>query len=282
MAIRVQHVDSLELPGRAMDNFQRELNGPDAVGLLAALRQGTLTAEQLVQAQLARLDQVQPQINGATHIFHQQALAQARLLDAAGDKSLPLFGLPCSVKETFGLAGEPLTAGSLRMEPEVPTEDAQIVRRLKEAGAIVIARSNVPEFAMTAESTNPRYGRTRNPLDVDRVAGGSSGGEGALVGSGSSVFGVGSDILGSIRIPAAFCGVVGFKPHSGAVDQAGTWPVVTGNTLSWLGLGPLTRSVRDARLVYDVIARQPVPAALPGAGRMVMPGGFPLDRKSVV
>lgn len=127
-----------------------------------------------------------------------------------------------------------------------------------------------------AESVNPRYGRTRNPLDLSRVAGGSSGGEGALVGSGSSVFGVGSDILGSIRIPAAFCGVVGFKPHSGAVDQAGTWPVVTGNTKSWLGLGPLTRSVRDARLVYDVIAAQPVAATPPGAGRLVMPGGFPL------
>ena len=166
-----------------------------------------------------------------------QALAQARLLDATGDRSLPLFGLPCSVKETFAIAGEPLTAGSMRMTPQVPTEDARIVRRLKEAGAIVMARSNVPEFAMTAESVNPRYGRTRNPLDVDRVAGGSSGGEGALVGSGASVFGVGSDILGSIRIPAAFCGVVGFKPHSGAVDQSGTWPVVTGNTRILAGTG---------------------------------------------
>ena len=259
-----------------MDNFPRDLNGPDAVALLAALRQGTLTVEQLMQSQLARLDQVQPQINGATHIFRDQALAQARLLDTTGDRSLPLFGLPCSVKETFAIAGEPLTAGSMRMTPQVPTEDARIVRRLKEAGAIVMARSNVPEFAMTAESVNPRYGRTRNPLDVDRVAGGSSGGEGALVGSGSTVFGVGSDILGSIRIPAAFCGVVGFKPHSGAVDQSGTWPVVTGNTRSWLGLGPLTRSVRDARLVYDVIATQPVSAVPPSAGRLVMPGGFPL------
>ena len=259
-----------------MDNFRRNLNGPDAVGLLASLRQGTLSVEQLAQAQLARLDQVQPRINGATHIFRDQALAQARLLDASGDRSLPLFGLPCSIKETFAMSGEMLTAGSARMAPQVPGEDARIVRRLKEAGAIVVARSNVPEFAMTAETTNPRYGRTNNPLDVHRVAGGSSGGEGALVGAGASVFGVGSDILGSIRIPAAFCGVVGFKPHSGAVDQRGTWPVVAGNTRSWLGVGPLTRSVRDAQLVYDVIATQPVAATPPAPGRLVMPRGFPL------
>jgi len=262
-----------------MDNYQRALNGPDAVALLSALRQGALTVEQLVRSHLARLDQVQPQVNGATQIFRDAALARARLLDATGDRSLPLFGLPCSVKETFAIAGEHLTAGSMRMTPQVPGEDAQIVRRLKEAGAIVLARSNVPEFAMTAESTNPRYGRTCNPLDVARVAGGSSGGEGALVGSGSSVFGVGSDILGSIRIPAAFCGVVGFKPHSAAVDQGGTWPVVTGNTKSWLGLGPLTRSVRDARLVYDVIAAQPVAAMAPAPGRLVLPAGFALTMR---
>jgi Asp-tRNA(Asn)/Glu-tRNA(Gln) amidotransferase A subunit family amidase len=251
------------------------MQAPDAVSLLAQLRAGQLTAPQLVKERLDRLASLQPQINGATHIFRDEALAQAVRLDRDGDRALPLFGLPCSVKETFGLAGEQVTAGSLRMLPESHTQDAEIVRRLKAAGAIVIARSNVPEFAMTGESTNLRYGRTNNPLDPSRVAGGSSGGEGALVGSASSVFGVGSDILGSIRIPAAFCGVVGFKPHSGAVDARGTWPVVTGNTRSWLALGPLTRSVRDAQLVYNVIANQAAPDAVP-SGRLVMPDGLAL------
>lgn len=251
------------------------MQAPDAVSLLAELRRGLLTSEQLVSERLARLVQSQPAINGATQIFVEAALAQAAQLDRDGDRSLPLFGLPCSVKETFGLAGELVTAGSLRMQPEPHTEDAEIVRRLKAAGAIVIARSNVPEFAMTGESTNLRYGRTNNPLDVNRVAGGSSGGEGALVGAGCSVFGVGSDILGSIRIPAAFCGVVGFKPHSGAVDSRGTWPQVTGNTRSWLALGPLTRSVRDAELVYNVIAQQPVAGTAAG-GRLVTPDGLSL------
>jgi aspartyl-tRNA(Asn)/glutamyl-tRNA(Gln) amidotransferase subunit A/fatty acid amide hydrolase 2 len=134
---------------------------------------------------------------------------------------------------------------------------------------------------MTGETVNLRYGRTRNPLDTSRVAGGSTGGEGALVGSGSTAFGMGSDILGSIRFPAAFCGTVGFKPSSAAVDKSGTWPVVKGFCDSWLTLGPLTRSVRDARLVYDVIARQPLPPAAPPAGlRLVIPRGFPQTFKA--
>lgn len=260
-----------------MATFERNLADPDAVALLAALRAGALTAEQLVGQHLQRLTDTQPHLNAATAIFRDEALAEARRLDLAGNTALPLFGLPISVKETFGLAGAQVTAGSRRMTPEHHAHDAEIVRRLKAAGAVVIARSNVPELAMTAESTNPRYGRTNNPLAPDRVAGGSSGGEGALVGSGSSVFGVGSDILGSIRIPAAFCGVVGFKPHSGAVDGRGTWPTVTGNTRTWLGLGPITRSVRDARLVYDVIASTPLATGtVVQGGRLVTPDAMPM------
>jgi len=262
-----------------MHNFKRNLLEPDATGFLADLRRGVLTSAQLVESHIARIERTQPQMNGATHIFREEAMAQAQQLDRSGDKFLPLFGLPCSVKETFGLAGQQVTAGSLRMAPAAHTQDAEIVRRLKAAGAVVIARSNVPEFAMTAESHNLRYGRTSNPLDLHRVAGGSSGGEGALVGSGGSAFGVGSDILGSIRIPAAFCGVVGFKPHSGAVNTRGTWPAVTGNTQSWLALGPLTRSVRDAELVYNVIADRPVAALADAGGRLVVPQNFPLTMR---
>lgn len=263
-----------------MEKFPRKPYDTDAVALLERLRQGELSAEDLVRNQLVRLEQAQRVTNGATHIFHDQALADARRLDATGDRSLPLFGLPCSIKETFGIAGEELTAGSIRMEPERPQENAKIVQRLKDAGAVVIARSNVPEFAMTAESTNLRYGNTNNPLDITRVAGGSSGGESALVGAGASVFGVGSDILGSIRIPAAFCGVVGFKPHSGGVDKTGTWPTVNGHTKTWLALGPLTRSVRDAELVYNVIADKPTDASSSPGGRLVIPEGCPLDIRS--
>lgn len=253
--------------------------GPDATAMLAQLRAGALTSEQLVRRHLERITQTHGRLNAATQVLRDEALQAAQRLDASGERALPLFGLPCSVKETFGLAGQQVTAGSLRMQPDDHAHDADIVRRLKAAGAVVIARSNVPEFAMTAESVNPRFGRTNNPLDPRRAAGGSSGGEGVLVGAGCSAFGVGSDILGSIRIPAAFCGVVGFKPHSAAVDNAGTWPMVTGHTRPWLGLGPITRSVRDARLVYDVIAQQAVGPAPAHPGRLVTPAGFPLTMR---
>ena len=251
-------------------------NLPDATALRQQLQSGSLTATQLVQRQLEALAAVQPCLNAATAILRDEALHTAAQPLTDKQTAGALAGLPCSVKETFGLAGMTVTAGSLRMTPEPHQQDAAVVQKLKAAGAIITARSNVPEFAMTGESSNPRYGRTNNPLDPTRVAGGSSGGEGALVGSGASVFGVGSDMLGSIRIPAAFCGIVGFKPASAAVNKTGTWPKVDGFLDSWLCIGPLTRSVRDARLVYDVIARMPLPAPRSLAGlRLLRPTHFP-------
>lgn len=249
----------------------------DASTILDQLRNGELSVEQLVKQQLEQLSREHATLNAATHIFNENALEQARALDGNIDKSLPLFGLPCSVKETFGIAGHEVTAGSLRMTPEAHQHDAEIVRRLKAAGAIIIARSNVPEFAMTGETTNLRFGRCNNPLNPERTPGGSSGGEGALVGSGAALFGVGSDILGSIRLPAAFCGVVGFKPHSSAINKQGTWPIVNGNTKPWLALGPLTRSVRDARLVYNVIVDTPIPEGEALPLTLIEPVNLPLQ-----
>lgn len=226
---------------------------PDATELLKQIQSGERSAEGVVSEYLQRLETQHPRINAAVKIFRDAALAEAR-----DPRPGPLSGLPISVKETFGLAGESVTAGSLRM-PAIPHEqDAEIVRRLREAGAIIIARSNLPEFAMTYESDNLLYGRTNNPLNLDYSPGGSSGGEAALVASGSTVFGVGSDIGGSIRYPAHCCGVVGFKPHSGAINKQGTWPVLEGFVNSMLALGTMTRSVRDARLVYSVIADEPM------------------------
>ncbi len=249
---------------------------PDAYTLLAQLRAGKTKSESIVREHLEQLKKLQPTVNGATKIYENEALEQARKLDQTGDKTLPLFGLPCSIKETFDIAGEEVTAGSLRRIPSPCKEDAEMVRRLRAAGAVVIARSNIPEFAMTGESTNLRFGRTNNPLDITRVAGGSSGGEGALVGSGSSVFGIGSDILGSIRIPAALCGVVGFKAHSKAIDNRGTWPQIKTSLNDWLGYGPLCRSVRDAQLIYNVLATQPVPLTDELFKNLLIPEGFPI------
>lgn len=245
----------------------------DATALLGAMAAGRLTAAAVVSAHLDRLEAAQPRLNAATAILREQAMAEA-----AAPRPGPLSGLPISVKETCGLAGAEITAGSLRMPPRGCPEEPAAVARLRRAGAIVVARSNVPEFAMAGETDNPRYGRTENPLAPGRTCGGSSGGEGAIVALGGSAAGLGSDILGSIRIPAAFCGIVGFKPASAAVDKGGSWPDLAGLwTDSWLALGPLTRSVRDARLVYGVLSGRPLPPTAPVTGlRLVLPEGFPL------
>lgn len=250
---------------------------PDATELRRQMSSGERKALSIVEEHLARLEANQLRLNAAVHLFKDEALAEAK-----NPRPGPLSGLPISVKETLAIAGHSVTAGSKRMPPIQWQEDAEVVRRLREAGAIILARSNVPEFAMAGETDNLIYGRTNNPLDESRTPGGSSGGEGALVGSGSTVFGVGTDILGSIRIPAAFCGVVGFKPASGAVNKQGIWPNLQGLFLdSWLGTGPITRSVRDARLVYDVIADTPLPLAKSPSGlRLIVPTEFGMEAKS--
>lgn len=243
---------------------------PDASDLRAQIRQGGLTPLALVERHLARLEAV-ASLNAAVEVLAQPARAAAEApLQGA------LAGLTCSVKETIGLAGHPVTAGSLRMRPIEVETDAEVVRRLRAAGALILARGNVPEFAMTAETSNPRYGTTRNPVDPARVAGGSSGGDAALVSAGAVAFGVGSDILGSLRIPAACCGIVGFKPAADAVPKRGAWPALSGFSDSWLAIGPLTRSVRDARLVYAVLSGAALPAPAASRGRLVLAPDFPV------
>ncbi|WP_420630424.1 amidase [Candidatus Leptofilum sp.] len=250
---------------------------PDATELLRQMESGERTAVSIVTEHLERLEANQARLNAATHVFKDEALAEAK-----NPRSGLLSGLPISIKETIGMAGQTVTAGSRRMPPIAHTEDAPVVQKLRDAGAIILARSNVPEFAMAGETDNLIYGRTNNPLDESRVPGGSSGGEGALVGSGSTALGIGTDILGSIRIPAAFCGVVGFKPTSSAVSKQGIWPDLQGLFLdSWLGVGPLTRSVRDARLVYGVIANAPLPEAKSPSGlRLIIPRQFELEAQA--
>lgn len=227
---------------------------PDAVALRQMIEKGEISVETLVKEHLDRLQIFQPQLNAATQIFREEAL---RL--AANPKPGLLSGIPISIKETLGMAGQKITIGSKSGTPIEQIEDSVIVEKLKAEGAIIIARSNIPEFAMALETNNLLYGRTNNPLNLDCTCGGSSGGEGALVGSGSSVLGIGSDIGGSIRCPAAFCGVVGFKPASQEVDKTGTFPPKYGFSDTMLALGPLTRSVRDAKLIYNIIGNHPIP-----------------------
>ena len=244
----------------------------DATALLQGFAEGRIDAPGVIERHLARLAEIRPGLNAATEI-----LADTARAEAAQPRPGPLSGVPISIKETYALAGRKLTAGSLRMVPIECEADAAAVARLRAAGAIVLARGNVPEFAMAAETENPRFGRTDNPLAPGRTCGGSSGGDAALVASGAVAAGLGSDILGSIRIPSAFCGLVGFKPAANAIPKAGMWPEI-GELFanSWLAAGPITRSVRDARLFYSVLAdRPPAAPASPRGLRLIHARDFP-------
>jgi Asp-tRNA(Asn)/Glu-tRNA(Gln) amidotransferase A subunit family amidase len=243
----------------------------DATGELHRLAAGEVTPGALLEEHLERLRASQPICNGAVETF--AAAARAR---AAAPLSGALAGLPHSLKETIAIRDAVVTAGSLRMPPWHCTADATVLQRLRAAGAVLLARGNVPELGMAGETAGPRFGRCNNPLDPRLTCGGSSGGDAALVASGAVAFGVGSDILGSIRIPAAFCGLVGFRPASAAVDPAGSWPELGGETACWLALGPITRSVRDARLVYGVLCDTPLRAAEQAGGRLWLPDALPL------
>jgi Asp-tRNA(Asn)/Glu-tRNA(Gln) amidotransferase A subunit family amidase len=227
----------------------------DAHAAAAAVRAGDLSAETLVAESLERIATHDAEVNAFTIVLGEQALAQARALDAAPRSTLPLAGVPISVKDHIWLAGSPATNGSAALRDFVPDVDAVPVARLKAAGAIVVGKTNNPEFCYRGYTDNDVWGLTRNPWSLDRTPGGSSGGAGASVAYGATTLALGTDGGGSIRIPAAFCGLVGHKPTFGLVPKMPGfrgWPSLSVD-------GPLTRTVRDAVLALSVMAG-PAPA----------------------
>lgn len=251
--------------------MENTLTHPDATELLRQLRSDETTSHALVSQHLNRLEQLNPALNATTTIFKNEALAQA-----AQPKPGPLSGLPITIKECYAWAGGEVTLGSVRMPPIATPNNAVLVQKLLDAGAIVIARTNIAEFLLDRESDNLRFGRTNNCFNAALTCGGSSGGEGALVGSGCSAAGIGTDIGGSIRVPAAFNGLVGFKPTSEALDKTGVFGSAAPHFVETCNAaGPLARSVRDVRLLYNVLAKKPVGEPLPIAGKtLIVPSDF--------
>jgi fatty acid amide hydrolase 2 len=228
-----------------------------ATALAAAIRAGEVTARQVVQAHVDRLHARQPRTNAiACDRFH-QALAEADEADArlkAGGELPPFLGVPCTVKESICVTGMPNCAGLVARKDFRCDTTATAVQRLIDAGFIPLGVTNTSELTMWIESDNRVYGRTRNAYDPHRTAGGSSGGEGAAVGSGGSPVGLGSDIGGSIRLPAFFNGVFGHKPSPGLVPNTGQYPSTEGEAAYMLTLGPLTRHAEDLMPVTKIIA----------------------------
>jgi amidase len=218
-----------------------------------------ISARELVEAQLARIAARNPRINAIVTLDAEGALARAREADAALARRQswgPLHGVPFTLKDCHSTAGMRTTVGAPQFKDYVPAEDGTVAARLKAAGGILLGKTNVPPMLMRAQTDNPIFGRTNNPWNLERTAGGSSGGSGAAVAAGLCAFDVGSDMSGSIRIPAHFCGVFGLKPSAGRVPNTGHIPPPPGlgNTERTMPVnGPLARSAEDLALVTSVL-----------------------------
>ncbi len=239
-----------------------------------------LTAEALVRACLDAIADANGRLNAFITVLGDEALAQARTADgeiAAGRYRGPLHGIPISIKDVIDLKGIPTTAASRVRIGHVAAKDAPVIARLREAGAIFIGKTNLHEFAFGVTSEDSAFGPARNPHDPERSPGGSSGGSAAAIVAGMSLASVGTDTGGSIRIPAAACGIVGLKPQRGDLSCAGVVPLSP--TLDHVG--PMTRSVGDARLMYNVMrgaAREGAPQPVAAPPRLGLPRRYFLDR----
>jgi fatty acid amide hydrolase 2 len=234
-----------------------------AVDLAASISRRELTATQVLEAHIELLERDRGRLNAIVADRFDLAREQARSIDqriaslamrGASIEPLPLLGVPFTVKESIAVDGMPSTAGVLARRDHRPTRTATVVRRLINAGAIPVGVTNTSELTLWIESDNPVYGRTNNPYDPTRTSGGSSGGEGATVGSGGVPFGIGADVGGSIRVPALFCGVFGHKGSSGLVPTTGMWPNSTGDAGKLMAVGPLARRAEDLMPLLRVIS----------------------------
>jgi len=217
--------------------------------LVERLRTGELSPREAVEHYLLRIE-ARHELNAYISVRGEEALAEAELLGASAAPRGPLWGAPVAVKDVIDVAGTRTTAASEILREHVATKDAAVVELLKAAGAIILGKLNLHEFAYGALTTSPHFGPARNPWATDRIAGGSSGGSGAAAAAELAAGTLGTDTAGSIRIPAAFCGVTGLRPSTGLVSNEGVVPVAW----SFDAVGPIARSAEDCGLLLEAIA----------------------------
>lgn len=222
-------------------------------GAARLIKSRELSPVELTEACLERTASIDGELNAFITLSGEEARRDAQRATkeiADGNYRGPLHGIPMALKDLFSVAGVRMTAGSKIMAEHVPDEDAEVVRRLRDAGAIITGKLNMHEFAYGATGVNPHYGPALNPWDTSRITGGSSSGSGAAVAGGECLASLGTDTGGSVRIPSALCGIVGLKPTFGRVSRRGVVP------LSWSldHVGPMTRTVEDAAVLLQAIA----------------------------
>jgi amidase len=223
---------------------------------LELLRTGQISVAELAEAHIWQIERLNPELNAFADFDAERVRAQARRLDAGREARGALHGLPVTIKSSIATAGHLCEIGSLLHKGETPGEDAVVVARLRAAGALILGTTNCPEFLMAYETANLLHGCTRNPWDLERTPGGSSGGESAAIAAGMSAAGLGSDSGGSVRVPAHFTGICSLKPTPGRIPGRGHLPPCVG-PFSILGaIGPMARSMGDVGLMFEALSGQ--------------------------
>jgi len=232
-----------------------------ACSLAKAVRDKRVSSQDVIQAHLDRIEAVNPSVNAVTVVLEEDAIRAAREADekiASGEEVGPLHGVPITIKENIDLVGSATTHGIVGLKDSLPETDAPVVAHLKQAGAIPIGRTNLPDFGLRFHTDNDLRGATRNPWDPSRTPGGSSGGEAAAIAAGMSPLGVGNDMGGSLRYPAQCCGIAAMKTSLGRISRI-TTRIFAGPPLLYEQVasvnGPMARHVKDLRLALDIMSQ---------------------------
>jgi amidase len=237
-----------------MNDAANDLVLASAVRQLELLRTRQLSVVELAEAHIRQIERLNPDLNAFADFDAERVRAQARQLDESREPRGPLHGLPVTVKSSIATAGYLCEIGSLLHKGEIPAEDAVVVARLRAAGALILGTTNCPEFLMAYETANLLHGRTRNPWDLGRSPGGSSGGESAAIAAGLSAAGLGSDSGGSVRVPAHFTGICSLKPTPGRIPGRGHLPPCVGPFAILGAIGPMARTIADVALLFRTLS----------------------------
>lgn len=259
----------------------------DATTIAKKIKEKKLSIEEVTKTYIEHIKQINPIINAVVEDRFEEALEEAKQMDKNIDThsyDKPLYGVPISIKESFNVNGMKTTGGIIHRQDIIKSKDANVVEKLKRAGAIILCKTNTPALCFCQETDNKLYGRTNNPWNIERTSGGSSGGEGALLSAGGAAVGFGSDIGGSIRFPSHFNGVVGFKSGTCEVSQQGHFPPTSHHLQSrMLGFGAIGKSVRDAELIYGLILKKQKRKSLYEKVQIdILPpdNGYPLNKET--